>query len=117
MSTEPQTRDLIADANEVVHLALAKAVGDEQGFAQAVSLTVVPGEEQGAFVPVLVVVLTAPSPVLGQRLFVNLLTFDLHLTQEGADHIVGQGVEQMRRQRSEVVSEVARGALDLVHGN
>lgn len=108
-----EVTDLVAAASSMAHGALQKAAHGEDGFAYAVSLTVVPGEQQGAFVPVLVVVLTGASPIVGERLFVNLLSFNLHPDQDGMDQMVAQGVDQMRVQRSQVVQTTSESGLIL----
>lgn len=112
LAPEPVRVDnLIVQTEYFVSQAIQRFAQGEQGYAYGVSLTVVPDSAPGGFVPVLVVVLTGPSPIIGERTFANLISFDVHPDQAGVDHIVAQGLEQIRAQRSEALAHVtAQGA-------
>ncbi len=100
----PIERNLIRRAEEMVKEATLRSARDGEDVRYAVSLTVVPGAEPGTFVPVMILVVTMASVVLGERIYVNHLTDNLDLVSEDVDAFVNQAMEVMRAQRAEMLS-------------
>ncbi len=97
-------RNLILRTEWMVEGASRRAARDGEDVRLAISLTVVPGEEPGTFVPVMIIVLTMAAAVIGERIFSNLLSYDLDLTQDTVEKSVQAMIETMRAQRSELLS-------------
>jgi len=91
--------DLLAQMrSQVARAASRLSMGED--VAHAVSLTVIPGQEPGSFIPVIVVVLTLPAATIGERSFATHVIMDLHLGQEAVDGLVAGLLEAMRNKRS-----------------
>lgn len=96
--------DFVEMLRQKVFQATTKYARD--GVQFGVSLTVVPSSEPGGFMPVLVTVLTMPSPLVAQeRLVFNLLSFDLLQPQAEVQRVVDEGVEALRRTASQILSQ------------
>ena len=97
---------LVDQATQRAQEALETILAGERDWMVGVSLTVVPGAAQGQFEPLLVLVVTAPGVLLGERIAFNLLSQDLAPTTEGLLGVLRNVVEAIRSQRSEMAAQV-----------
>lgn len=95
----PNDVNLVGKASDLLARAVRRIAPSEE-IGHSVSMTVVPGQAPGTFLPVLVLVLTGRAVSLGERCVVTVVTQDLHLTREGVEEVVHGALEQMREQRS-----------------
>lgn len=96
----PSGRDLVASANGLIGSAAhrqSRLTGEDLRYA--VSMTVLPGQQPNTFVPMLVIVVTAPGMTIGERAMFNALSADIHLSEEMANEIVSQAVSSIIEQR------------------
>ena len=84
---------------------------DGEQVSYSVSMTVVPGDAPGEFVPVAVLVLTIAGVTLGERAYSTNLSMDLHMTQITVSETVAKMIEAMRAQRSEELTKVRADLL------
>lgn len=80
-------------------------LGQGEGVAYGVSMTVVPGNQPGAFVPVIVLTLTMPGAVLTERTMATSVIMDLHLSDEAVNGQVDRLLEALRQARSEALAQ------------
>jgi hypothetical protein len=105
-------RDLIQQNTSLVAQAVHEKARDGEGVDYAVSMTVVPGDQQNTFVPVLVVALLMNSPIVGDKIMSNILSFDLYMTREQIFDMISAQLEAMRAQRSQsLTSEAVDGSM------
>lgn len=106
----PRVDNLLEIVENSALRAVQRHAQGEQGLALAVSMTVVPDAQPGGFVPVLLIVLTGPGVLVGERTSANLISFNVHPDDAEVDRIVANGLEQMRAQRSEALAMAQAGA-------
>lgn len=92
---EQNVRDAIRDHGQ----------GEEVAFA--VSMTVVPAEQQNQFTPVMVLALSIAGVVLGEKSMATNLSTDLHMTSITVQETVSTMLEAMRAQRSEQLAKTS----------
>lgn len=102
-------KNLVEENGNHVLRAIQKHSREGEGVDYGVSLTVVPGDQQNTFVPVLVVALMMNSPVLGEKLMSNVLSFDLYMTEEQMEQMISSQLEAMRAQRSMTLGDPILG--------
>jgi len=71
----------------------------------AISLTVLPGNQVGQFVPALITVITLPGVVVGEKAQSVSINFNLGLPDEQIDKLVQESIEGLRDERSKALSE------------
>jgi hypothetical protein len=86
---------LLIPLETYVSEAINQHAGQDEMIGYAVSLTVVPGQAPGQFVPVIVIVLTAESPD-GVPSYATSLSMDLHQSRAAVQEVVASLFEQIR---------------------
>lgn len=108
MNIEP---DLIKEATKRISQAVSRLAPLGLDVRYAVSVNVVPGSAPETLVPVLVVVLTVPHVIIGERAFTNLVTYDIHLSPESAEEIVQVGLANLDQALAQASSIVQVGTV------
>ena len=109
MSSTAMHKNLIEETGNKVVSAVQQHARDGEGVDFAVSMTVVPGERQNTFVPVLLIALTMDSAVFGNKIMSNILSFDLYMTEDHVSKMVQDQLEAMRAQRSTEIASTGQG--------
>lgn len=99
--SQPLCRDFMATLGSQVARAVSARSGGEDA-AYGLSLTVVPGDQVGQVVPAVVLVLSLPGAIIGDRVHAtHVLGLDvLGADQDHLDQIVGGVLESLRAHRS-----------------
>ena len=71
-----------------------------------ISMTVLPGNQPGQFVPALITVITLPGIVIGERAQSVSINFNLGIEDAQIDQLVSESLEGLRTERSKALSEI-----------
>lgn len=102
--TERFCTDLITRLNDMVAHAV-DTLSEPQEVGYAVSMTVVPDQAPGKFVPVSAVVLTIPAANPDDTIYVTNMSANLKLSQSAVVDMVKVSLENMRTQRTEDLAQ------------
>jgi hypothetical protein len=99
--------NLLDKVSKTVEASLIKySQGEDAEYA--ISLTVLPGNQVGQFVPALITVITLPGIVIGEKAQSVSINFNLALPEEQIDKLVSESVEGLRAERSKALSEIPK---------
>lgn len=77
----------------------------------AISMTVLPGNQPGQFLPALVTVLTLPGVVIGERAQSVSINFNLAIEDDQIDQLVNESLESLRVERSKALADVSENPI------